>query len=1230
MPPTKGATYGEIADTLLPSAVFTVDVLKTLSASVDSYVQLGSRDRRPFLQEQMEQVWPAAIDWTNRPRTHEFKAQWLALQRYFQEQGRVREPPTLPSSIAGRKWTGLRVCGVVYSDSIDEMVFMGTGMRPGDPRGYIGHRIKCRTVYYWKLPPEERKLLDTIAKDWQNGSLPVQQKTDAYYRRFQHFIKTVHLTALREFGQHMVTMAIPEPGLTNPPRLYEFMYDLKVLDRPLVKTVPVGDILTDIYLEVNHAAGKYQTVLSAPDISSKTGRIEGAALPTVLNKKSRLKRQTTWTLHEDDFLGHNGISLREEEFDEELFFKEAIAMVYMIVRMAHSNISKYRDLDPPWSSFHELVDSRYLLPDTPMCIPTTLRQPNCFLYLKHWFTVTKGLEFRLWQRKNSLPTKPVPMEERWWAASMPNRVQPAEPIPPTAQAAFDYIPSQPAPQGVAPRLSPYGSAGGHLVHGEQAREEETLETLGVAAVPDPEDLSPLNIGVFSSAVCRPSEDDPPCSVPANGEARAQWCLAQLRSQCAPPLRVSRQLRAAIKQVAEFPVRSLSSCQALGSHYVQMIPNASLSLKAAAKYTLLPNGLSWHMESVAPHFTADEMQTWLSFLQSEPWTISHGGSQLFAGSELIWTYILGWVVYLRGYSLAGGTGFGDAGAGLFTLGYAEFSGTFDAFAEAMTGYAEKYSYPGWAPSTKYAVVSSRSHYLAYLVRNEDYDVLLPLLKLVVALPDGPLEPPFSVVSHSAAADAPSWITTHYGVPSWQWQRCGLPPTTHSRADLPDLINGYLKRPDLLVSESTPRSCETALAVLLKVALIHADLEHIDDERWGEGGAAVLKHSTLRGHTRALRIAIADWANEQALLLEQLLPTETGTHAEDDAQSDEGQRRVMSPTAEMSEAACLQGALPHGVKEAGGNSMPEKLDPRYWAVELEDLGESHSVGQYQAWLAAQPRTAVQEVTRKGLEGLSQLEERRKANRAIRDAALQDAKRGHRQRKVPRPKRQAGAWEPMPEPGTTDDDEPAMHKPPRKRKKRMIIKKPRHVADGSKLVGPGRERTTKPASASAAHSVSTSRSVSPATGSRSFVAFPSPAAFDYGEDIEMPDRITSPSARPRTGAALGPITFDVQSTSSVMDVDSDDYGSARSVRPSHTRPVVFVQSEPAIFRSASTTPHPTDRDEAPTLSGGDLPLLPPRMAKRQARDDPLAFSSATASSAQDKPDYIRRSSRLRKTAA
>lgn len=62
-------------------------------------------------------------------------------------------------------------------------------------------------------------------------------------------------------------------------------------------------------------------------------------MPVVLNKKSRLKRKTTWSLDEESFVGHDELILREDEFDEELFFKEAISMVYTIVRMAHSKLS---------------------------------------------------------------------------------------------------------------------------------------------------------------------------------------------------------------------------------------------------------------------------------------------------------------------------------------------------------------------------------------------------------------------------------------------------------------------------------------------------------------------------------------------------------------------------------------------------------------------------------------------------------------------------------------------------------------------------------------------------------------------------------------------------------------------------------------------------------------------------------------------------------------------------
>ena len=75
------------------------------------------------------------------------------------------------------------------------------------------------------------------------------------------------------------------------------------------------------------------------------GRLEGAALPTVLNKKSRLKRKTTWGVDQECFIGQDELTLRENEFDEELFYKEAIAMVYTIVRLAHSMIFNLMPLE---------------------------------------------------------------------------------------------------------------------------------------------------------------------------------------------------------------------------------------------------------------------------------------------------------------------------------------------------------------------------------------------------------------------------------------------------------------------------------------------------------------------------------------------------------------------------------------------------------------------------------------------------------------------------------------------------------------------------------------------------------------------------------------------------------------------------------------------------------------------------------------------------------------------
>lgn len=56
------------------------------------------------------------------------------------------------------------------------MVHVGTGMRPGDRRGYLGQRSRCRTVYFWKLPRPDRKQLFEIAVQWNRSGPPADQK----------------------------------------------------------------------------------------------------------------------------------------------------------------------------------------------------------------------------------------------------------------------------------------------------------------------------------------------------------------------------------------------------------------------------------------------------------------------------------------------------------------------------------------------------------------------------------------------------------------------------------------------------------------------------------------------------------------------------------------------------------------------------------------------------------------------------------------------------------------------------------------------------------------------------------------------------------------------------------------------------------------------------------------------------------------------------------------------
>lgn len=129
-------------------------------------------------------------------------------------------------------------------------------------------------------------------------------------------------------------------------------------------------------------------------------------------------------------------------------------------------------------------------------------------------------------------------------------------------------------------------------------------------------------------------------------------------------------------------------------------------------------------------TSDNVEEWVRFLTSRPWNFDYKGSSRFSGFEMAWAFVLGSILYLRGYAASGGSGQGRDGVDIFTLSAHAYASLFTAFDDAMEVLTEEYSYPGQPPSLKYGVVSTRSHYLAYLLK--DNDALVQLLRLVIRM------------------------------------------------------------------------------------------------------------------------------------------------------------------------------------------------------------------------------------------------------------------------------------------------------------------------------------------------------------------------------------------------------------------------------------------------------------------------------------------------------------------
>lgn len=138
-----------------------------------------------------------------------------------------------------------------------------------------------------------------------------------------------------------------------------------------------------------------------------------------------------------------------------------------------------------------------------------------------------------------------------------------------------------------------------------------------------------------------------------------------------------------------------------------------------------------MGGTAAPQSRETLEAWVDFLMFRPWNFEHEGQVRFSGLETAWAFALGSVLYLKGYAAAGGTGRGNDGVGNFTIGATSFTSLFLAFETAMSQLGEDYEYPGCAPSMKYSIVSSRSYYLAHLLKDAG-DAVLALLRTIVKM------------------------------------------------------------------------------------------------------------------------------------------------------------------------------------------------------------------------------------------------------------------------------------------------------------------------------------------------------------------------------------------------------------------------------------------------------------------------------------------------------------------
>lgn len=220
----------------------------------------------------------------------------------------------------------------------------------------------------------------------------------------------------------------------------------------------------------------------------------------------------------------------------------------------------------------DLIDPLHFPPEFIMKDPALMSIPMRIYLLRWLFTEVGVVTFKAWKTRSADLRPPVALQERWWSvdpevAAFEKAKEKALNARPVYHRGGRTVPEPPlaAPQAsgsarsnrTSPTvLSQYGSARSQLVHSaEHWQEDDFIDPPQFKSIPDPDDF------ISSRAAAAVDSDWPgPCTVPANGEARAQWCFEMIQKLSAEDGIPRSTMRSSVTLLAELPVCGLFICR----------------------------------------------------------------------------------------------------------------------------------------------------------------------------------------------------------------------------------------------------------------------------------------------------------------------------------------------------------------------------------------------------------------------------------------------------------------------------------------------------------------------------------------------------------------------------------------------------------------------------------------------------------------------------------------------